>query len=77
MGLCEWMGICLAYIGFRRGTKAQGLDRKTLPFASPIALFGAWFALISFGSEWSKDAADLSHHLVLRVASFPRHWLQL
>lgn len=49
MGLCEWMAICLAYIGFRRGTKAQGFDRKTLPYRSPIALFGAWFSLISFG----------------------------
>ncbi|WVR09274.1 hypothetical protein IAU60_006339 [Kwoniella sp. DSM 27419] len=48
MGLCEWMGICLAYIGFRRGMKAQGFDRSTLPYRHPLALFGAWFALIAF-----------------------------
>ncbi|KAK6909676.1 hypothetical protein I203_103697 [Kwoniella mangroviensis CBS 8507] len=49
MGLVEWMGICLAYIGFRRAMKAQGFDRSTLPYKNPLALFGAWFALFSFG----------------------------
>ncbi|OCF42818.1 hypothetical protein I317_03295 [Kwoniella heveanensis CBS 569] len=48
MGLVEWMGICLAYIGFRRAMKAQGFDRKALPYHHPLAYFGAWFALISF-----------------------------
>nr|XP_019044417.1 hypothetical protein I302_07701 [Kwoniella bestiolae CBS 10118]OCF23347.1 hypothetical protein I302_07701 [Kwoniella bestiolae CBS 10118] len=48
MGLVEWMGICLAYIGFRRAMKAQGFDRSTLPYKNPLALFGAWFALFSF-----------------------------
>lgn len=58
MGLCDWMAICLAYIGFRRGWKAQGLDRSKLPYRHPLALFGAWFALIGFAvivffSGWS------------------------
>ena len=60
MGLVEWMAICLAYIGFRRGIKAQGLDRTTFPFHSPLALFGAWLALISFGGKTFRTTT-LSH----------------
>nr|XP_019010649.1 uncharacterized protein I206_05123 [Kwoniella pini CBS 10737]OCF49430.1 hypothetical protein I206_05123 [Kwoniella pini CBS 10737] len=65
MGLVEWMGICLAYIGFRRAMKAQGFDRSTLPYRHPFALFGAWFALFAFGiiilfSAWTvfRDTAN-------------------
>nr|XP_018261218.1 uncharacterized protein I303_06941 [Kwoniella dejecticola CBS 10117]OBR83376.1 hypothetical protein I303_06941 [Kwoniella dejecticola CBS 10117] len=65
MGLLEWSGITLAYIGFRRAMKAQGFDRSTLPYRHPFALFGAWFSLFSFAviiffSAWTvfRDTAN-------------------
>ncbi|KAF8640867.1 hypothetical protein AX17_000515 [Amanita inopinata Kibby_2008] len=46
-GLMTWFGICLTYIRFYRGLKAQGYDRKDLPFASRLQPFAAWYALIA------------------------------
>ena len=70
MGLCDWIAICLSYIGFRRGMKAQGIDRSTLPYKHPLALFGAWFAMISFaGVSQSTVGSETqsSHHPLLRL----------
>ena len=44
--LITWICICYTYIRFYAGMKAQGIDRKTLPFASPLQPFLAWYALV-------------------------------
>jgi len=46
-GLLTWFGICYTYIRFYAGMKAQGIDRKTLPFYSNLQPFAAWYAAIS------------------------------
>ena len=45
-GLLTWFCICYTYTRFYAGTKVQGIDRKTLPFASPLQPFAAWYALV-------------------------------
>ncbi|KAJ7774202.1 amino acid permease [Mycena maculata] len=45
-GLMTWFGISLTYIRFYKGMKAQGYERKHLPFASPLQPFAAWYAMI-------------------------------
>ena len=46
-GLLTWFGISFTYIRFYAGMKAQGIDRKTLPFSSRLQPFAAWYAAIS------------------------------
>jgi len=46
-GLLTWFGISYTYIRFYAGLKAQGIDRKTLPFSSRLQPFAAWYAAIS------------------------------
>lgn len=43
-GLMTWFGICVTYIRFHKGMKAQGYDRSKLPFASKLQPFAAWYA---------------------------------
>ncbi|KAJ7937336.1 amino acid permease [Mycena leptocephala] len=45
-GLMTWFGICVTYLRFYAGMKAQGYERKHLPFASPLQPFAAWYAMI-------------------------------
>merc|ERR1711939_160955 len=45
-GLITWAGIVYTYIQWHRGLKAQGIDRKLLPYRSPLQPFLAYFALI-------------------------------
>jgi yeast amino acid transporter len=45
-GLMTWFGIAFTYIRFYAGMKAQGIDRKTLPFISPLQPFAAWYAAV-------------------------------
>jgi len=45
-GLLTWFGICVTYIRFYSGMKAQGIDRTTLPFYTRIQPFAAWYALV-------------------------------
>ncbi|KAJ6516211.1 amino acid permease [Mycena sanguinolenta] len=57
-GLMTWFGICVTYIRFYKGMKAQGYDRTHLPFASRLQPFAAWYALvfclvIAFFSGWA------------------------
>jgi len=57
-GLMTWFGICFTYIRFYAGFKAQGFDRSTLPYASKLQPFAAWYAMISclvicFFSGWA------------------------
>ncbi|KAF5377694.1 hypothetical protein D9615_005238 [Tricholomella constricta] len=56
-GLLTWFGICVTYLRFYQGMKVQGYDRRTLPFASPLQPYAAWYAmifcfLICFFSGW-------------------------
>jgi len=46
-GLMTWFGISVTYIRFYAGMKAQGLDRKTLPYMSHLQPYAAWYAAIS------------------------------
>jgi len=46
--LFTWCSICIAYLRFRKGLIAQGVDRNTLVFRSPFQPYTAWFALIYF-----------------------------
>jgi amino acid transporter len=56
-GLLTWFGICVTYIRFYQGMKAQGIDRTKLPYHSKLQPFAAWYALsmislIMFLSAW-------------------------
>ncbi|KAH8556566.1 amino acid permease [Umbelopsis sp. PMI_123] len=56
-GLITWTMISITYLRFHAGMKAQGIDRTTLPFKSPLGTFGGWYVLIStiiilFFSGW-------------------------
>lgn len=44
-GLMTWFGICVTYIRFYKGMKAQGYDRSKLPFASKLNPYAAWYAM--------------------------------
>ncbi|KAF8203089.1 amino acid permease [Pholiota molesta] len=57
-GLMTWFGISFTYIRFYKGMKAQGFDRKTLPFSSRLQPFAAYYAassciIISILSGWA------------------------
>ncbi|KAF8337995.1 amino acid permease [Cantharellus anzutake] len=57
-GLMTWFGICLTYVRFHAGLKAQGFDRSKLPFTSSLQPFAAWYGicwtlLVCFFSGWS------------------------
>jgi len=56
-GLLTWFGIGLTYLRFSKGLQAQGIDRKTLPFAPRLQPFAAWYCVIGtavmlFFSAW-------------------------
>jgi amino acid transporter len=46
-GLMTWFGICVTYIRFYAGTKAQGIDRRTLPYYSNLQPYAAWYGAIT------------------------------
>jgi len=46
-GLMTWFGICLTYLRFYAGMKAQGYDRNHLPFASGLQPYAAWYAMLA------------------------------
>jgi len=46
-GLLTWFGISYTYTRFYAGMKAQGIDRKSLPFYSGLQPFAAWYATVS------------------------------
>ncbi|KZT66151.1 hypothetical protein DAEQUDRAFT_482566 [Daedalea quercina L-15889] len=74
-GLVTWFGICLTYIRFYKGWKAQGFSRADLPYRSPLQPYAAWYGLascfiISFFSGFAvflKDSWD--------TATFVTHYL--
>ncbi|KAI0036687.1 amino acid permease [Vararia minispora EC-137] len=57
-GLMTWFGIGVTYLRFYEGMKAQGIDRKSLPFWTRLQPFAAWYTVIStiiicFFSGWA------------------------
>lgn len=44
-GLIGWFSIALTYLRFYEGMKAQGIDRRGLPYASRLQPFAAWYSL--------------------------------
>ncbi|KIJ51458.1 hypothetical protein M422DRAFT_224084 [Sphaerobolus stellatus SS14] len=46
-GLMTWFGISFTYVRFYAGLKAQGFDRNTLPYKSPLQPYAAWYGLVS------------------------------
>jgi len=57
-GLMSWFGICVTYIQFYKGMKAQGMDRKKLPYVARFqpytAYYGAFISLfICIMSGWN------------------------
>ncbi|CDO76055.1 hypothetical protein BN946_scf184696.g7 [Trametes cinnabarina] len=80
-GLISWFGIGVTYIRFYRGLKAQGIDRKSLPYRSPLQPFAGWYAAIGcflaiIFSGWSVFlkghwAADTFVTNYLPMAMFP------
>lgn len=46
-GLMTWFGICVTYLRFYKGFKAQGFDRATLPYASKMQPYAAWYGMFS------------------------------
>jgi len=57
-GLITWSGIGITYLRFYQGLKAQGIDRKTLPFHTRVQPYAAIYAtcfsfLICLLSGWT------------------------
>ncbi|KAI9567928.1 amino acid permease [Boletus coccyginus] len=48
-GLVAWLGIGVTYLRFYEGMKAQGIDRKTLPFAPRMQPFAGWWCVCGSG----------------------------
>ncbi|ROV86872.1 hypothetical protein VMCG_10801 [Cytospora schulzeri] len=46
--MVNWINICIVYLRFYYGCKAQGIDRSELPWKAPFQPYAAWIALISF-----------------------------
>lgn len=46
--LVNWINICIVYLRFYYGCKAQGIDRSELPWKGPFQPYAAWISLISF-----------------------------
>ncbi|KAH7109093.1 dicarboxylic amino acid permease [Dendryphion nanum] len=44
-GTINWINILVAYIGFVRGMKAQGIARSEMPYCGPLQPYGGYFAL--------------------------------
>lgn len=46
--LVNWITICITYLRFFYGMKAQGIDRKELPWAPPLQPYITWASLTMF-----------------------------
>jgi amino acid transporter len=78
-GLMSWWGICLIYIRFHAGMKAQGISRAELPYASAMnkGAFAAWYAIIAitvilFFSGWSVFLAGNWDTSTVSISCLPR-----
>lgn len=63
-GLMTWFGIGYTYTRWYAGLKAQGIDRRTLPFRSPLQPFAAWYVVGStFTVCFVRSPSPSSLHL--------------
>lgn len=46
-GLMTWFGISVTYLRFYKGFVSQGFDRRTLPYASGLQPYAAWYGAIA------------------------------
>jgi amino acid transporter len=79
-GLISWTCIAITYVRFYSGLKAQGIDRNTLPFKSPLQPFCGYYvivftSIIILFSGWSvfldggwDTATFVTNYLPLPVA---------
>ncbi|KAK0232727.1 amino acid permease [Armillaria fumosa] len=84
-GLMSWFGISITYIRFYAGLKAQGIDRKTLPYYNRLNPYLAWYSMIFsiiivFFCGWSvflkgRWAADIFITSYLPFVMFPTTWI--
>ena len=45
-GLSSWFAIGVTYLRFRKGLKAQGIDRRSLPYHHWMQPYAAWYSTI-------------------------------
>lgn len=45
-GVIDYIVMCITYLAFYRACKAQGLDRKTLPYCGYFQPYSAWISLV-------------------------------
>jgi len=66
-GFVSWWAICVTYVFFYRGLKAQGFDRKRLFYAHPLQPYAAYWGVLwntifilitGFKVFWGFNAAD-------------------
>ncbi|KAF8474307.1 amino acid permease/ SLC12A domain-containing protein [Gautieria morchelliformis] len=90
-GLMTWFSISLTYLRFYAGLKAQGIPRRTLPFASPLQPYAAWYSMIAtfvvcffsgngvfFKGAWATDTFITNYlPLMLKALYRPRTWTSL
>ncbi|KAG7450864.1 amino acid permease [Guyanagaster necrorhizus] len=84
-GLMSWFGISITYIRFYAGLKAQGIDRKELPYYNRLNPYLAWYSMIfsiiiAFFSGWSvflkgQWATDSFITKYLPLVMFPTMWI--
>lgn len=81
-GLMSWFAICVTYIRFHKGMKAQGFDRKKLPYYTNLQPYAAWYAAIacivinfvrrsSLSFSSSKSELNLNRATVQRLVRIP------
>lgn len=45
-GMLAWSAILFTFIRFNRGLKAQGIDRRTLPYRAPWQPYLSWYGFV-------------------------------
>ena len=86
-GLLTWGGICVTFIRFYAGMKAQGIDRAKLPFASRFQPYAAWYGAIGCFTICFVGVSGTFHirleieprfsYTVQRLVGFPQGELEL
>ncbi|KAF8578791.1 amino acid transporter [Ramaria rubella] len=75
-GMINWMGICITFIRFRKGLKAQGINYKSLPYTSRLQPYIAWWSLfwvilIILFADWSVFLRGQWDHALFITNYFP------
>lgn len=82
-GMISWTGILWTSIRWNKGLKAQGIDRKTLPYMAPLQPYLSycksiesylwWKTLIAVAIQMEYQSVSWSSHLVASVLSVSLH----